>query len=97
MLKEFTWGPVGKKIYRSDLRRHGNFFFPPPLKYFIQHTFLHLLSYVSLIVKGSFSKIGVLEKPHITFNLQITTPKLLIKTSRVKGQTLRAKGQTSRV
>jgi hypothetical protein len=64
MPDEFTWGPVGKKNHRADLRRHGDFVFygsrfrgiSKPLKYFIGHTFLHLLSYGMLIVKSSFSK-----------------------------------------
>jgi hypothetical protein len=40
MLERITWGPVWGKKYRA-----GAALLPQtPLKYFIEHTFLHLLS-----------------------------------------------------
>jgi hypothetical protein len=65
-LKKLSGGlPAGQK------RLAGEAFLPnrnryrgisQPLKNFIQHTFLNYFSYVSLVVKSSFFKTGVLKK-----------------------------------
>jgi len=44
MLKEFFWGPVGKK---NAVAGHV-IFLPPPHKNFIEHTFPPYLSYVPM-------------------------------------------------
>jgi len=75
----------GKKITVPTYVVTAISFFPPPLKYFIQHTFLHLLSYVSLIVKGSFSKIGVLEKPQLLIFIPVFIGQTLAKYFRLFG------------
>jgi len=43
MLKEFIWGPVGKKNCRADLRRHVNFVFPDTPQVFF-------LAYISAFI-----------------------------------------------
>ena len=68
----------GKKITVPTYVITAISFFPPPLKYFIQHTFLHLFSYVSLIVKSSFFK------QYIGCRLSFTIPNLLRPKGRIE-------------